>query len=348
MIRCLLAAATLTCALAAPASAHSLVRVERGELRYISADATSLNNVTIADSGAAYRITDPTVDGGMDPGPCTPLQVDSNGWVTEVECPKAGIATLRVDIGERDDTAKVEVSLPATVLGGPGHDTLDGTPANDVMNGEGGHDTIVAEAGDDTVTGGEGDDSVDGGEGRDVLHGGDGTDAVKAGPGDDDVRTRDTVADSIGCGAGTDTVTADELDPVPAEAACETVQRAAGTPGGGQPRETVVKADRVGPLLRLGGAIRQRPPRLFLLAAASEAGVVEVACTVRAGGRRYRLRRRTVAVPVDGAGVRVTFSLPARVRAAVRRGGATARFTVRARDRAGNRSPWLTRSVRLS
>lgn len=347
MSRAVLLACGLALALAGPASAHSLVRVEQNQLRYISADTTSLNNVTIRDTGSAYRITDPTVDGGMDAGPCTPLQVDSNGWVTEVECSKSGIATLRVDIGERDDTAKIEVSLPATVLGGPGNDTIDGTPLTDVMNGEAGNDTVVAEAGDDTVTGGDGDDSIDGGEGKDVLHGGDGADTVKAGPGDDDIRTRDTVADTLDCGEGTDTVAADELDNVPPEAACETVQRAAGTPDTGQPQETVVKADRTAPLVRLGGAIRQRARRVWLLAAASESGSLEVACTVRAGGRRYRLKRKTVAIPVDGAGVRVTFAVPARAAAAARRGGASARFTVRARDRAGNRSTSFTRTVRL-
>ena len=346
-MRALLAAVALALLVAAPASAHSLVRVEQGQLRYISADTTSLNNVTIRDTGSAYRITDPTVDGGMDAGPCTPLQVDSNGFITEVECSKSGIESLRVDIGERDDTAKIELSLPSTVLGGPGNDVLDGTDQDDVMNGEAGNDTITSEAGDDTVTGGDGDDSIDGADGKDVLHGGAGTDTVKGGAGDDDIRTRDVVADTLDCGEGTDTVAADEHDAIPPEAACEAVQRAAGTPETGQPEQTVVKSDRVAPLLRLGGSIRQRAPRVWLLAAASESGTLEVACTVRAGGRRYPLARKTVAIPVDGAGVRVTFAVPRRARAAVRRGGATARFTVRARDRAGNRSPAFTRTVRL-
>ena len=347
MTRWALAALALALAAPASASAHSLVRVEQGQLRYISADTTSLNNVTIRDTGSAYRITDPTVDGGMDAGPCTPLQVDSNGFITEVECSKSGISALRVDIGERNDTAKVEVSLPSTILGGPGNDTLDGTGDKDVINGEDGNDSITAEGGEDTITGGAGDDSIDAGDGADVLHGGAGTDTLKAGEGDDDIRSRDGVPDTVDCAGGADAVAADESDGIPPEAACEKVERGAGTPDSGQPESTVVKADRVAPLLRLGGAVRQRAQRVWILVVASESGTTEVACTIRAGGKRYRLRAKTVVIAVDGAGARVTFSLPARVRAAVRRGGATARFTVRARDRAGNRSPPSVRTVRL-
>ena len=339
---------------AAPASAHSLVRVEEGQLRYLSADSTSHNTVTIRDTGGSYRITDPTVDGGMDAGPCTPLQVDSNGYITEVDCAKSGITSLRVDIGEQDDTATLQASLPSIVLGGPGNDTLGGTDRDDVVNGEDGSDKISSGGGNDTVTGGAGDDAIDGADGNDVLHGGAGVDDVKGGGGDDDIRTQDGAADTVDCGEGTDVVTGDEADAVPAEAACETVNRAAGAGGdAGQPESTVVKADRVAPLLGLGGAVVQRARRrLVLLAAASEAGTLSVACTVRAAGRRYRLRRRTATIPVDGAGVAVTFALPRKVAAAVRsalrrRKGVTARFTVTAQDRAGNRSAAGVRTVRL-
>ena len=356
MTRVLLVAAALLLAAAAPASAHSLVRIENGQLRYLSADTVSLNNVVVRDTGGSYRITDPTVDGGMDAGPCTPLQVDSNGWVTEVDCGKGGINSLRVDIGDQDDTAKLQVDLPSIVLGGPGNDSLEATGRDDVINGEAGNDTIAAGAGNDTVAGGDGDDSLDGAEGNDVLHGGGGTDTVRAGAGDDDVRTRDPVKDTVDCGEGADKVTADDMDAVPPEAACETVNRAAGAAPDGQPESTVVKADRVAPLVRLGGAVLQRPlarRRLALLAVASEAGTLTVACAVRVGSRNHALPARSVKIAVDGAGAEVRFGLPARVAGAIRSGlrsgrRVSARFTVRATDRAGNRSPRSTRTVRLA
>ena len=40
---------------------------------------------------------------------------------------------------------------PATILGGPGADTLDGTPGDDVILGFDGQDTIRGKGGNDTV-----------------------------------------------------------------------------------------------------------------------------------------------------------------------------------------------------
>lgn len=336
------------------AQAHSLVRVEGGQLRYLSADTTSHNTVNITDTGSNYRIKDPTVDGGMDPGPCTPLSLDSQGNVNSVDCSKSGITSLRVDIGEQDDTATLEVGIPSILLGGPGNDTLQATAQNDIVNGEAGNDTITAGAGNDTVAGGDGDDSIDGGAGDDVLHGGAGADTIKAGDGNDDLRTRDGVADNIDCGAGTDVVTADDADP--AGTGCEKVDRAVGEANAGQPTQTVVKADRTAPLLRLGGALVQRPlaaRRLVLLVASSEAGTLDVSCSVRIGKKRLALFTNKLTVDTDGQGFEVGFSLPPKVLAAVRRALAhkgtrvTALLAADAGDRAGNRSGATKRQVKL-
>jgi Ca2+-binding RTX toxin-like protein len=334
------------------AQAHSLVRVEGGQLRYLSADTTSHNTVTITDTGANYRIDDPTVDGGMDPGPCTPLRLDSQGNVNQVDCSKSGITSLRVDIGEQDDTARIDVALPTILLGGPGNDSLQSATANDVVNGEAGNDTIVAGGGNDTIAGGDGDDSIDGGAGDDVLHGGAGTDTIKAGDGNDDLRTRDGIPDNIDCGAGTDVVTADDQDP--AGSGCERVDRAVGDANAGQPEQTVVRADRTAPLLKVGGLRVQHvgARRLVLLVASSEAGVLDLSCSVRVAKRRLALMKRQVTVVTDGAGFAVRFALSRKVLSALRRALArgshpTALLSANAGDRAGNRSGATKRQVRL-
>lgn len=68
-----LALALLVLALApASASAHSLVRSGGGLVSYESADATSLNTLVARKDGGRVECRDETVDGGMDPGFCTP------------------------------------------------------------------------------------------------------------------------------------------------------------------------------------------------------------------------------------------------------------------------------------
>jgi len=66
-----LAAAALLLA-PALASAHSLVRPAGAVVSYLSADATSLNTLSVRANGSRIEFRDPTVDGGMDPGDCTP------------------------------------------------------------------------------------------------------------------------------------------------------------------------------------------------------------------------------------------------------------------------------------
>ena len=83
---------------------------------------------------------------------------------------------------------------PATIVGTPAHDVLDGTPGPDVIVGLGGHDEIRGHGGDDLICAGRGkdhvragtgDDLVRGGRGLDFEHGGAGTDRLVGGAGDD-------------------------------------------------------------------------------------------------------------------------------------------------------------------
>lgn len=332
-MKCALAVAAGVLALVpANASAHSLVRVENGELRYISADAVSLNTLTIAAGPRGYRIADPTVEGGLDPGPCAPGRVDSDGFIREAFCPATRIKRIHADLGNQDDRARVTAPVGATILGGPGRDTLTGTAHDDVINGEDGDDAIDAGAGDDKLAGSTGDDQLDGADGADVIHGGAGKDAVD-------------------CGAGADRAVADAADDL---AGCETLQTAAGDDSD-LPPELVVKADRVAPHLLLGGSRRQRlRGPLVVLATSNELGTLRASAIVRIGRKRHRVPGVAAPVEIEGQGIDLEIALPARVVAAARRALAAgkrvnARVTVVAADREGNRTiPGIERLLTLT
>jgi Ca2+-binding RTX toxin-like protein len=114
--------------------------------------------------------------------------------------------------------------LPATIIGTPGDDVINGTNGNDVIvamggndtvNGGNGNDVICGNAGDDTINGGNGVDSLFGSFGDDTLDGANGDDSLDGGAGDDDLfgnRGADTLtggadADFFSGGQGSDTNT---------------------------------------------------------------------------------------------------------------------------------------------
>jgi Ca2+-binding RTX toxin-like protein len=103
----------------------------------------------------------------MDPGSCDPGEItaDANAWIIQTFCPAAGVRSVRLDLGEREDTATVSLDVPTTLLGGPGADRLTGGPAADQLNGD------------------DGDDVLDGGDGADVVIGGPGLDEVSGAAG---------------------------------------------------------------------------------------------------------------------------------------------------------------------
>ena len=111
-----------------------------------------------------------------------------------------------------DDLFRNESSIPSSVNGGPGDDTLRGGSGIDLirggdgadiisggdgddrltgdagadeMDGEGGNDHVYGLSGDDVLSGGEGNDSVEGGDDHDQVQGDDGNDTVKGGDGND-------------------------------------------------------------------------------------------------------------------------------------------------------------------
>jgi len=85
--------------------------------------------------------------------------------------------------------------VPATIVGGPGPDVIDGTAGTDV---------IVAGDGDDTIDGFGGNDRICGGAGADDVTAGDGNDFVLAGPAADSVRGEDGDDTLVGNAGGGD------------------------------------------------------------------------------------------------------------------------------------------------
>ncbi len=343
------------------AGAHSIVRQSGGETSYLSSDAVSLNTLDATASGTEIRLSDPTVDGGIDPGSsCRPGRTDANGFVTEVFCPRTGMSRVRVELGEREDKLTSTLDIAILALGGGGADTLaTGQPA-DVLVGNEGNDTLDGGPGDDQVNGNEGDDTLRGSAGNDVVQAGPGADVVEAGPGDDDVRLRDGSPDRVACGDGADRVDADAGDEVAAD--CETVTRSsttpapgptdpgspgsgAGSPGGGTPGgATPLRDDRTAPRLEVGGSTSQRLARtgvVRVLATASERGTMAASGFLDIAGLALPLKSAVHRVPTAGGGVAITVKLSrgqlSKVRRALRRRRrVTVRLDVVATDVAGN------------
>lgn len=338
--------------LVAPATvgAHSIVRASSTEMSYTSSDATSLNTLSVDIVGSDVHVRDPTVDGGIDYGSCRPGDVDANGYVIEAFCPRGSIGLLRVDLGEREDTATLQVPFRTQVVGGAGADKLTGGDQADTFVGGDGDDVLDGAGGDDVLNGGDGADTVTGGAGSDRLQLGLGADTADGGAGDDLLQSRDGVIDTVRCGDGLDVVEADQLDTVPEDGGCEQVKRTQVTPPGGA---AAAEPDRTAPVVRAGAAVRQRlRPRLTLAAASSEAGAIAASGFLVVGDQQLPLQARRVPNAVAGGGVRLIVRLSARerrlARSALRRGRrVTARLEVVATDAAGNSAKVRAPAIRL-
>jgi len=332
----------------AAASAHALVRARGDVITYVAADATSINTITARARGGRLVLRDTTVDGGIDPGPCRPVGVaPGSGWIIEASCPVRGTAAVRVDLGEREDSAVLRLPVPVVLRGGPGADALAAGARADTLLGGDGRDRLAGAGGDDRLDGGSGDDALAGEDGADTLDAGLGRDLLDGGAGDDLLRGRDGQADDLRCGAGADRVEADTLDVVAAD--CERVERAPVAP---PPEPGAAGADERSPRVRAGAAATQPLGRVRILATASERGVLSASGFLDVGGLSLPVQGDRRAVSVGGGGVVLRVRLAARerrrVRRALRRGRrATVRVGVVGTDRAGNSRLVLPASIRL-
>ena len=350
----LVAAIAVCLALPAVAAAHTLVRVSGGELSSVSADATSLNTLTARVSNGSVVLRDPTVDGGMDPGPCHPDEVtnDANSWIVQVSCPLSlGIDRLRVSLGDREDSGDfTSLPLPATISGGFGTDTITGGGAADTITGDDGNDTLFGGGGDDQMSGGDGNDRMSGGPGNDVLLGGLGLDRLDGGDGDDDLRSRDGLTDVVTCGSGFDRVDADTVDQIADD--CEAVTRTLTAP---PPGDWTSGDDTTKPRVRAGGPTVQRlgrVGRIRVFASSNERGTIAASGFLDAAGLSLPLISNRRRVTVAGGGVTLTIRLKGRELRAARRAlrarrRVVARLTVVATDSAGNSAKRRMPLIRL-
>jgi Ca2+-binding RTX toxin-like protein len=334
--RAVIAVAALVGALAAAADAraHSILRYSGSDLTYFAEDATSANRLTIRPSGRDLELRDPTSDGGIDPGPCRPGDIsdDANAWILQAFCPRADVARIRLDLGEREDAATLSVAVPATVAGGDGADRLTTGAPGDELDGDGGNDRLA------------------GGAGRDVLDGGPGADRLDGGADDDELRVRDGEPDTVACGAGADRVDADQLDQVAAD--CEALARTPTPP----PPDAGGADDGTAPRVEAGAATLQRMGRRWrirVVATSSERGALATSGYLDVNDTSLPLRGSRKRLAVAGGGVELTLRLGRReirqCRRAFRRGRrAVARVSVVATDAAGNSASRRLRPIRLA
>ncbi len=255
-------------------------------------------------------------------------------------------STVENLVGSNGDDTLTGNDGPNTIVGAvpPGTAGADpGPPGNDTLNGAGGNDVLLGSTGNDTLNGGPGIDVLVAGAGNDTLTGDADIDTFDAGAGDDRILARDGNPETITCGAGVDTVTADPTDRPAAD--CENVDT------GAQPPATVPPpADKTPPRLseRPGTLLLRSGRRVALfLACRNEAKgcrvtfVLQTANRVRVGrarARRYTLARVTVVIR-NGRARRIVVRLARITPKLVRRHHNLAlRAVVRARDTSGNRA----------
>lgn len=95
-----------------------------------------------------------------------------NGLGTSTRRSMTGVRSLQVRLGGGNDTFLNNTSLPSSVRGGEGHDTIYGGSDEDTLYGEGGNDVLTGNDGDDRLYGGDGLDYLYGSDGDDYLDGG--------------------------------------------------------------------------------------------------------------------------------------------------------------------------------
>ena len=242
---------------------------------------------------------------------------------------------------------------PDVLIGGTGNDPLNGGSGADTASYQDRSAKIVATLGagpDGDPLLGEADaftsiEGLTGGTGGDTLTGDAAVNALSGGGGNDAINSRDSVADGVACGIGSDSVVSDTLDEVNAD--CEAVDD--GTPKpppSPAPRPPAAAArDTAAPVLTLSVSKRQKiakGKRIVLTVTSNEAVTLTAAASLSIPGqaKRFKLKavRRTLRARVKTKlTVKLSKKTVRRVKRALRkRRRVRATLTIRARDAAGN------------
>ena len=128
----------------------------------------------------------------LKPGDPGTLQVDGDGDGTADESVRrAEITSISVDTGRGDDIVRVDESngvftdtIPTTMDGGEGNDSLSGGAGGSTLSGGPGVDELLGGSGTERLNGGDGNDRIDGNRGNDVAFMGGGDDTFVWDPGD--------------------------------------------------------------------------------------------------------------------------------------------------------------------
>lgn len=176
---------------ATPGALASTVTITGGNTVRVAETGNEANQITVGYDPAtdAYEVADAAAT--LTPnGTC--VMVDGH----HASCPGAGIRTVSVATGDRDDSITLDpATIPGTITenldGGSANDTLRGANTPGTLTGGAGSDdlsgrgTLSAGSGNDLVTGSPSPDEVRGSSGRDTLDGGFGADDIDGGSGTD-------------------------------------------------------------------------------------------------------------------------------------------------------------------
>ena len=137
------------------------------------------------DRGHEAERQDRASPAGRQPGV---LQVDvGDDGSADFSFARADVATIAVDARHGDDLVRIDESngvftdtIPTTIDGGDGNDTLAGGTGSETLLGGNGNDSIDGNRGNDVALMGTGDDTFvwDPGDGSDIVEGQDGTDTM--------------------------------------------------------------------------------------------------------------------------------------------------------------------------
>jgi Ca2+-binding RTX toxin-like protein len=343
-LRAVVVTGVLAAALAAAAPAEaSIASTADGHLSYRAFDG-EINNVTVSFDPAAreYILSDPGAQ-------ITPSRACRTTGAHEARCPVSKTPWLGagVVLGDGDDTARFDDSVPAgdksvfplwAVFGGPGNDVITGTAGDDELDGGPGHDVVRGGAGDDVF-------SAPPDSPGDLLDGGPGNERFLAGPVTNGANT------FIG-GDGNDTIDyAGRTTPVTVDLERTDGQGAAGendsisgveNVGGGDGADTIVGNSAANVIDGRGGddAIGVRDASTDVVACgdgsdrvdADRLDIVNADCERVAVTPRYRVRRLTASFV--GGRLRGRVTGPTRFTPARACARARVRLTARARGHA--------------